>query len=69
MPDHAPREDQHLPSPDPVGVVAAQLVAFLDAIATRQPPGPGLIDGGVAPLRILDAARRSAREGRAIDLP
>lgn len=67
MPDHAAREDQQLASLDPVGVVAAQLVAFLEAIATRQPRGPGLIDGGVAPLRILEAARRSAREGCAVE--
>ncbi len=68
LPDHAPREYPNAPALDAVGVVAAQLVAFMDSIATRSPQGPGLIDGGVAPLRIMDAARRSAMEGRMVEI-
>ncbi len=63
LPRHAPRESFCQSSLDPVGVVAAQLAAFLRAIETRLPQGPDLLEGGVAPLSILDAARRSAHEG------
>ncbi|WP_270938674.1 hypothetical protein, partial [Falsiroseomonas oryzae] len=56
------------PALDPLGVVTAQLEAFLHAVATRAPQGPGLVEGGVAPLAILDAARRSAHEGRAVEV-
>lgn len=64
--DHTPRETPQAASPGPVDVVAAQLAAFLDAVATRTPRGPDLMQGGVAPLRILDAARRSADEARLV---
>jgi predicted dehydrogenase len=66
LPRHAPREVPEIPALDPLGVVTAQLRAFLRAVATREPQGPGLREGGVAPLAILDAARRSAHEGRAV---
>jgi predicted dehydrogenase len=52
----------------PEEVVAAQLRAFLRAVETRVPGGPDLHEGGVRPLRILDAARRSAQEGRVVGL-
>jgi predicted dehydrogenase len=66
LPDHAPREMPGVPALGPIGVVTAELDAFLRAVATRTPQGPGLIEGGVAPLAILDAARRSAQEGRVV---
>jgi predicted dehydrogenase len=66
LPDHAPREVVEAPALDPIGVVTAELDAFLRAVATRVPQGPGLVEGGVAPLAILDAARRSAQEGRVV---
>lgn len=68
LPRHAAREVPEVPARDPVSVVAAELEAFLRAVATRQPQGPGLIEGGVAPLAILDAARRSAHEGRVVEV-
>lgn len=68
LPDHAPAEDLGAEALDPIGVVAAQLAAFLHAIATRIPQGPDLHEGGVLPLRILDAARRSAHEGRVMEV-
>jgi predicted dehydrogenase len=68
LPRHAPRELLDVPARDPVEVVAAELAAFLDAVATRIPRGPGLAEGGVAPLAILDAARRSAHEGRVVEV-
>jgi len=68
LPMHAPREEVAAPALDPIGVVTAQLEAFLRAVATRVPQGPGLREGGVAPLAILDAARRSAHEGRVVAL-
>lgn len=66
LPQHAPRELAEAPACDPLGVVTAQLDTFLRAVATRVPQGPGLAEGGVAPLAILDAARRSAHEGRVV---
>ncbi len=63
LPAHAPAEDLGAPALDPVGVVTAELSAFLEAVRTRVPQGPDLHEGGVLPLRILDAARRSAHEG------
>ncbi len=68
LPRHAPREVAAVPAADPVEVVAAELAAFLRAVATRMPQGPGLVEGGVAPLAILDAARRSAHEGRVVEV-
>lgn len=68
LPRHAPREELPLPAADPVEVVAAELEAFLRAIRSRRPQGPDLIEGGVAPLAILDAARRSAHEGRVVEV-
>jgi len=59
---------QDIPARDPLAVVTAELDAFLSAVATRRPQGPGLIEGGVAPLAILDAARRSAHEGRVVEI-
>lgn len=68
-PGHAPRETPPIPAADPVTVVAAELAAFLAAIETRVPQGPDLAEGGVRPLAILDAARRSAQEGRVVEIP
>ncbi len=68
LPHHAPREDVAIAGADPVDVVAAELAAFIDAIRTRRTPEAGLRDGAVAPARILDAARRSARETRVVAL-
>jgi predicted dehydrogenase len=66
LPAHAAREILDSPALDPVGVVTAQLDAFLRAVRTRVPQGADLREGGVAPLAILDAARRSAQEGRVV---
>lgn len=68
LPNHAPAEDLGAPALDTVGVVAAELAAFLRAVETRIPQGPDLREGGVLPLRILDAARRSAHEGRVVGI-
>jgi predicted dehydrogenase len=69
LPDHAPAEDLGAPVADPVEVLAAQLSAFLDCVATRRAAWPGLREGGVAPARLLDAARRSAQEMRLVEIP
>jgi predicted dehydrogenase len=68
LPRHAPRAIADIPPRDPLGVVTAELDAFLAAIRDRQPRGPDLKEGGVAPLAILDAARRSAHEGRVVEI-
>ncbi|MBR0671056.1 Gfo/Idh/MocA family protein [Neoroseomonas soli] len=68
LPRHGPREDPGIPAADPVEVVAAELAAFVDAVATRRAPEADLRSGAVAPARILDAARRSALEGRVVAL-
>jgi predicted dehydrogenase len=68
MPRHAAREEVATPAADPVTVVAAELAAFLDAVRTRRAPAANLRDGALAPARILDAARRSALEGRVVAL-
>ena len=68
LPDHAPAEDLGAEALEPVGVVAEQLSAFLRAVVTRVPQGPDLHEGGVLPLRILDAARRSAHEGQVMEV-
>jgi predicted dehydrogenase len=66
VPDHAAREEIGAPAADPVQVVAAELRAWLDCVATRRAPEADLRSGAVAPARILDAARRSALEGRMV---
>ncbi len=68
LPRHAPREVPAIPAADPVAVVAAELAAFLRAVESRVPQGPDLIEGGVAPLAILDAARRSAQDHRVVEV-
>lgn len=68
MPAHAAPEDLDAPALGPVDVVAAELHAFLRAIERREPMGPDLWEGGVLPLRILDAARRSAHEGQVVEV-
>jgi predicted dehydrogenase len=68
LPRHAPREEVTAPAADPVEVVAGELAAFLDAVSTRRAPAAGLQSGALAPARILDAARRSAQEGRVVPL-
>lgn len=68
LPDFAAAEDLGAAALGPVGVVAAQLAAFLEACATRIPQGPDLWEGGVLPLSILDAARRSAHEMRMVEI-
>lgn len=67
-PEHGPREPQPAPAADPVTVVAAELAAFLGAVRSRVPAGPDLLEGGVRPLRLLDAARRSAQLGQMVEL-
>lgn len=67
-PHHAEREALAIPAADPVQVVARELRAFLDCIAARRHPEADLLSGAVAPARILDAARRSAQEGRVVSL-
>ena len=68
LPRHGPREDPGIPAADPVEVVAAELAAFIEVLRTRRAPEAGLRSGAVAPARILDAARRSAQEGRVVAL-
>jgi predicted dehydrogenase len=68
LPRHGPREDPGIPAADPVEVVAAELAAFIEALRTRRAPEAGLRSGAVAPARILDAARRSAQDGRVVAL-
>lgn len=68
LPGHGPREEVAIPAADPVEVVAAELAAFVEAVRTRRAPEAGLRSGAVVPARILDAARRSAAEGRAVAL-
>lgn len=68
LPQHAAREEVAIPAADPVEVVAAELAAFIEAVRTRRAPEAGLRSGAVAPARILDAARRSAAEGRVVAL-
>lgn len=68
FPHHAARDDPAIPPADPVQVVAAELSAFLDAIATGRAPEADLQSGALAPARILDAARVSAQEGRLVTL-
>ena len=66
LPDHGPRETLDAPAADPVQVVAAQLRAFLDCVAARRAPEADLHAGAVLPALVLDAARRSAQEGRLV---
>lgn len=68
MPEFGAAEDLGAGALDPVGVVAAELAAFIHAVETRVPQGPDLHEGGVLPLQILDAARRSAHEGRVVEI-
>lgn len=68
LPRHGPREDPGIAAADPVTVVAAELAAFIEAVRDRRPPEAGLRAGALAPARILDAARRSALEGRVVAL-
>lgn len=68
LPQHAPREDPGIAAADPVAVVAAELAAFIEAVRTRRAPEADLRAGAVAPALILDAARRSALEGRVVAL-
>ncbi|MGX9961924.1 Gfo/Idh/MocA family oxidoreductase [Roseomonas sp. F4] len=68
LPNHVPTEDLGAAALDTVGVVAAQLEAFVCAVTTRISQGPDLHEGGVLPLRILDAARRSAHEMRLVEM-
>ncbi len=68
LPRHAARDILDAPARGPVEVVTAELDAFLRAVKTRTPQGPDLVEGGVAPLAILDAAQRSAHEGRVVEI-
>jgi len=68
LPRHGPREEVAVPAAEPVAVVAAELAAFVAAVRTRRPSEADLRSGAVAPARILDAARRSALEGRVVAL-
>jgi predicted dehydrogenase len=69
LPEHAPAEDSGAPAADPVAVVTAELAAFLDCVATRRAPEADLLSGAVLPARLLDAARRSAASGQAVEIP
>ena len=72
LPAHGAREACAIPAADPVAVVAEELRGFLDCVAARRQPEADLPSGAVAPARILDAARLSARDGRVVllkDLP
>jgi predicted dehydrogenase len=72
LPAHGAREACAIPAADPVAVVAEELRGFLDCVAARRQPEADLLSGAVAPARILDAARLSARDGRVVllkDLP
>lgn len=64
VPAHGPREVLAVPAADPLAVVTAELRHFLAGGA-----GPDLAEGGVRPLAILDAARRSAQEGQVVEVP
>ena len=66
LPDHAPRAEWGVLGADPVTVVGYELSRFLDSVATRRLPEADLVSGAVAPARVLDAARRSAQEGRPV---
>lgn len=68
LPRHGPREEVAIPAAGPVEVVMAELGAFIAAVRARSAPGADLRSGAVAPARILDAARRSAQEGRVVAL-
>ena len=68
FPRHAEREELPIPAAEPLEVVAHELRAFLDCVASRRAPEAGLLSGAVAPARILDAARRSAQESRVVSL-
>ncbi len=66
LPGHAPRETVGVMAADPVRVVANELSRFLTCVALRLPSDVPLHEGAVLPARLLDAARRSAQEGRMI---
>lgn len=68
FPGHAPRTECSVAAADPVAVVADELSHFLDCVVTRSMPEADLLSGAVAPARVLDAARRSAQEGRLVSL-
>ena len=68
LPRHAAREVPDIPAADPLDVVTAELAAFIEALQTRRPAEAGLRSGALAPALILDAARRSAQEGRVVAL-
>lgn len=68
IPTHGPRDDWWVPDADPVGVVTQELRRFLQCAELRIQPEADLLSGAVAPARILDAARLSAREGRVVSL-
>ncbi|GGG35688.1 hypothetical protein GCM10010964_24460 [Caldovatus sediminis] len=68
LPEHGPREAVGVPAADPVRVVAAELSRFLACVALRRTPEADLHAGAVLPARLLDAARRSAQEGRMVSL-
>ena len=68
LPDYRPRDVVGLPPADPVQVVEAELLHFLTCVKLRRTPEADLISGAVLPARLLDAARRSAQEGRMVSL-
>ncbi len=68
MPAHGPRQEMGVMAADPVRVVANELTHFLACVEARRQPQADLLSGAVAPARILDAARRSAQEGRVVPL-
>ena len=68
LPAHGPREEAAVMAADPVRVVANELAHFLACVESRRQPEADLASGAVAPARILDAARLSARDGRVVSL-
>ncbi|PZW46518.1 putative dehydrogenase [Humitalea rosea] len=67
-PDHAPAEDPGAAAATPHEVVTAEVSTFLDAVRQGRALGPGLREGALAPALLLDAARRSAQEGRMVEI-
>lgn len=68
LPAYGPRHEGGVLAGDPAYVVAQELRRFLDCVERRHQPEADLLSGAVAPARILDAARLSAREGRVVPL-
>lgn len=51
----------------PQSMYEAQMACFLDCIRNKRPPSPGGMEG-LANMRVVDAAYKSARTGRAVKI-